>query len=492
MYRAARLAPLVALSLFALGGCTFELAVPDQTASPGEDVAASPPELVAGTQPADTPAETPPVTIDPPAVPDDAVAEPPVAAEADPVAEEQPVTESAPSLAPGTPQEPAVALVAGTAHVCALSASGDVSCWGHNDMGQLGYGHTDSIGDDEPAASHGVVDVGGPVVSLSAGRQHTCAILEKGTIRCWGYGGDLALGNGNGHYDTVGDDEVPAHAGDSIVYSNSPFVELAAGDHHTCMRTAAGTVKCWGDSPEGALGYGYATQTGGWLGNVAIGGTAVSVVAGAEHTCVVLQDGMVRCWGEATSIGTGASDNLGDDEQPTTAAPLSLGEAVVQLAAGDRHTCALTASGAVRCWGLGQFGVLGYGSQYDIAMASSAGIVNLGGLAVQVAAGQSHTCALMLDASVRCWGEGASGQLGYGNTNDVGDDEVPAVVGAVELAGPAVQVVAGDAFTCALLTTGNAQCWGSGLDGRLGYGGDWNIGDDETPAAVAPVPPFGI
>ncbi len=89
------------------------------------------------------------------------------------------------------------------------------------------------------------------------------------------------------------------------------------------------------------------------------------------------------------------------------------------------------------------------------------------------------------------WGEGSAGALGYGNTDDVGDNEVPAVVGAVDLPEPVTQLVAGVEFTCALLASGAVQCWGSGLDGRLGYGHEQNIGDDETPADVKSILPFG-
>jgi alpha-tubulin suppressor-like RCC1 family protein len=388
-------------------------------------------------------------------------------------------------------QEPAIALVAGAAHVCALAASGEVSCWGKNDVGQLGYGHTEAIGDDEPVASHGTVDVGDLVVGLAAGSQHTCAILEKGSIRCWGYGGDLALGNGNGKYYTVGDDEVPGDMKDAIIYSNSPFAQLAAGDHHTCMLTQKGAIKCWGDSPEGALGYGYSTKTGGWLGNVPIGETATFLVAGTQHTCAVVEGGKVRCWGEATSIGYGGMDNIGDDEAPSNFEALSLGEAVVELAAGDRHTCALTVSGAVRCWGNAEDGVLGHANNTNIDYAEAADIVKLGGPSVQIAAGHRHTCALLLDGTVRCWGKGSFGALGYGNTGDVGDDEIPAVAGAVELPELVIQVVAGADFTCALLDSGAVQCWGSGLDGRLGYGHEQTIGDDETPASRKSILPFG-
>jgi alpha-tubulin suppressor-like RCC1 family protein len=450
MKRIEKQTPVVAICLLALGACTFDIPAGQVTkiGDPGEVVPGGG-TIDGGPQANNTPAW------------------------------------------PARIEEPAIAIVAGAAHACALSRSGEVSCWGRNDVGQLGYGHTDSIGDDEPAAAHGAVDVGGPVVALAAGGQHTCAIMAKGSIRCWGYGGDLALGNGNGKYYTVGDDESPSDMGDAIIYSNSPFVQLAAGDHHTCMRNEIGSIKCWGDSPEGALGYGHSTKTGGWLGNVPLGGSMSFLVAGAEHSCAVVEGGLVRCWGEATALGYGGFDNIGDNEMPSSLAPHSLGEAVTQLAAGERHTCALTASGAVRCWGLGSDGVLGYANKLSVHNAAAAGIVNLGGIAVQITAGQRHNCALGVDGSVRCWGEGRSGALGYGNTEDVGDNEVPAIAGVVALSEPVSQLAAGDGFTCALLASGAVQCWGSGDDGRLGYGNERNIGDDETPASMKPMLPFG-
>ena len=438
-------AALVSISLIALGACTFEIAAPEQLPAPGESSAG----------------------------------------------ENEGHDNHDPSTGTDPLHQRAVALVAGAGHACALAASGEVSCWGNNDVGQLGYGHTDPIGDDESVGAHGAVAVGGPVASLAAGAEHTCAIMETGTIRCWGYGGDLALGNGNHHPDTVGDDESPAEMGDAIIYSNSPIVQLTAGDHHSCMRTELGAVKCWGDSPQGALGYGYGTKTGGWLGNVPIGGNVSFLVAGAEHTCAVVDGGKVRCWGESTALGYGDTGNVGDDEQITQLPALSLGEAVTQLAAGARHTCALTASGAVRCWGQGLNGQLGYASSQSVATAWEAGIVNVGGAAVQIAAGRSHTCALSVQGSVHCWGEGSFGALGYGNIEDVGDDEMPAVAGVVELPEPVSQIAAGDDFTCALLQSGAVQCWGSGRGGQLGYGNEWTIGDNETPAVVEPIRPFG-
>ena len=400
--------------------------------------------------------------------------------------------EAQPAVPPHTGTARVAAIAVGGAHACALSDQGEVACWGANDSGQLGYAHPWNIGDDEPAADAGLVDVGGTVVALVAGERHTCALLDTNRIRCWGFGEELALGRGNGHPQTIGDDETPAEVGDAIVYASAPFEALAAGDHHSCTLTTAGRVKCWGTSPVGALGYGYATRTGGWLGEVPLGETpAIAIEAGCDHTCALFQGGAVRCWGQAPALGYGGSEDIGDDEAPTDVGVLDLGEPIVQLAAGHRHTCALTAQGAVRCWGMGGFGALGTGSTYSAPFAAEAAVVPVGEVVTRIAAGHRHTCALTVSGAVRCWGDGAHGALGYGNTLTVGDDEPPAQAGAVQLGESAVQIDAGDGFTCALLQSGAVRCWGLGLGGRLGNGSEEDIGDDEVPADKSPIAVFG-
>src|SRR5207344_2195664 len=103
--------------------------------------------------------------------------------------------------------------------------------------------------------------------------------------------------------------------------------------------------------------------------------------------------------------------------------------------------------------------------------------------------GAAHTCVVLDHGQVRCWGSGANGALGYASTNDVGDDETPGSVGPVDLGTgrKAVAVAAGNEHTCALLDNGGVRCWGGGADGELGYGNRNSIGDDETPGSVAPV-----
>jgi alpha-tubulin suppressor-like RCC1 family protein len=131
----------------------------------------------------------------------------------------------------------------------------------------------------------------------------------------------------------------------------------------------------------------------------------------------------------------------------------------------------------------------------EAAAAGFGGDVDVGGPVIQIAAGDIHTCALLATGKVRCWGGNDDGLLGYGHTLDLGDDETPAeaaagVGGDVDVGGPAVQLAAGGNHTCALLATGAVRCWGFGFRGQLGYGDQSTIGDDETPASVGDVPIF--
>ncbi|MFO0761638.1 MAG: hypothetical protein U0359_34670 [Byssovorax sp.] len=126
----------------------------------------------------------------------------------------------------------------------------------------------------------------------------------------------------------------------------------------------------------------------------------------------------------------------------------------------------------------------------SIVDAAQAGLVNIGAAVVQIAAGRDHTCVVTVQGKVRCWGQGAHGELGHGDTETIGDDEPPSAAGDVSLPEGAVQVVAGDSFTCALLESGKVSCWGLGEDGRLGLGNQRTIGDDELPSSVEPLLPF--
>ncbi|MEQ6903796.1 hypothetical protein ABLM29_21955, partial [Nocardioides sp. YIM 152588] len=358
-------------------------------------------------------------------------------------------TASAEQASSQTRRVAAASLAAGGSHTCALLTTGAVRCWGLGDSGQLGYGDTASVGagavGTETPTDVGDVPLGGTAVAIAAGDEHTCALMDGGAVRCWGLGDDGRLGYGDTASVGAGDvgTETPADAGD--VPLGGPAVAIAAGGAHTCALMSTGAVRCWGLGNSGQLGY-----------------------------------------GDALAVGNGTN---GGKETPADAGDVPLGGTAVAITATDVHTCAVMSTGAVRCWGYGGFAGLGYGDtetvgngeHLDKATPADAGDVPLGGTAVAVAAGVGHTCALMTTGAVRCWGSGTFGRLGYGDTDTVGDGsvlgkETPADVGDVPLGGTAIAITAGRLHSCALMSSGGVRCWGAGGSGRLGYGDSVDIG----------------
>ena len=244
-------------------------------------------------------------------------------------------------------------------------------------------------------------------------------------MRCWGFAGNGRLGLGN--LDNIGDDEKPA------------------------------------DVPPVSFGPGR---------------TAKAITAGNGHTCAILEDDSVRCWGFNLDgrLGLGTVDSVGDDEHPAQSRPVNLGpgRTAKAIAAGGFHTCALLDNGAVRCWGFGGDGRLGYGKIADVGRfedttPDTVGPVNLGQNATAITAGFGHTCAILADASLRCWGFAGDGRLGYANATSIGDNEQPVSAGPVNVGGPVKAISAGFEHTCAVLDGGSVRCWGFGGLGTLGY-----------------------
>ena len=398
----------------------------------------------------------------------------------------------------------------GSYHTCAILAGGSVRCWGYGASGQLGYGSTVSVGDDETPASVGPVDLGGhKAVAVSAGDVHSCALLDDGSVRCWGFGGDGRLGYGNSASVGGSPGSTPSKAG-PVDLGAHKAVAVSAGSYHTCAILDDGSVRCWGFGAYGQLGYGNRNSLGatpattpGRIGPVDLGAhTAVAISAGGRHTCAILDDGSVRCWGLAFNgqLGYGNTNDIGatPDTTPGEAGPVDLGpgRTAKAISAGFDHTCAVLDDGSVRCWGYGFNGALGYGNTQDVGATQTPGSVGpvdlgRGHRAVAISAGAKHTCAIIDDASVRCWGYGADGRLGYGNQNNVGDIMAPGSAGAVYLgSGRSAKAIGADgAHTCALLDNESVRCWGQGASGELGHCNTSNVGDTPAtlPGRVGPV-----
>jgi alpha-tubulin suppressor-like RCC1 family protein len=342
-----------------------------------------------------------------------------------------------------------VRISAGTRHTCQVKEDGAVRCWGANDQGQLGNGSTTGGRTPVPVLVSGVVNA----VAVVAGDAQTCALLAGGTVRCWGDNRFGQLGDGS----TV--DRLTPVAVSGVVNA----VAIAAGAFHTCALLADGTARCWGNNGSGELGDGTTTDK---LTPVPVSGlaTAVAISAGFYHTCALLANGAVRCWGNNDFGELGIRSFGGKQLTPVVVTGLSN---AVALAADAVHTCALLADGTARCWGSNNTnGALGDGTTVDRSSpVTVSGLTN----AVAIAAGVSHTCALLADGSAKCWGHNNEGQIGDGSIGVSRLTPVP-VAPPFNVLTNAVAITAGSAHTCALLADGSAKCWGNNESGQLGNG----------------------
>jgi len=393
-------------------------------------------------------------------------------------------------------------VAAGIFHSCAVVDNANLRCWGFSGDGQVGYGDRNAIGDTETPGSVGPVNLGAgrTVKALAAGDYHSCALLDNGSVRCWGFAFEGQLGYGDRN--NIGDTEVPGSVGPVKLGAGRTATAITAAGRHTCAVLDNGSVRCWGIGDVGQLGYGNANTIGDNETpdsvdpvNLGAGRTARAISAGGRHTCALLDDNSVKCWGLASNGQLGYGDtNAVQDPSTVGAVDLGAGRTAKAISAGGAHTCAVLDNGSVRCWGLGDTGQLGYGNANTIGdneAPGSAGPVDLGSgrTAVAISAGAAGTCAVLDDGSVRCWGQGDSGQLGYGNKNNIGDNETPASAGPVNVGSgrTAVAIATYVGHTCARLDNGSVRCWGTGPNGELGYCNRDTIGDDETPAAAGPV-----
>ncbi|WAS92707.1 DUF4215 domain-containing protein [Nannocystis punicea] len=304
------------------------------------------------------------------------------------------------------------------------------------------------------------------VEDLAVGAQHTCIVLKGGTLRCWGQNefGTLA----NGDTEDLGDD--PGELPVANVNAGGRVVQVSAGANHHCALLETGSVYCCGQGVLGALGYGDSADrcgpTAEFPPKEVIGG-AIRIAAGGYHTCVILTGKKVRCWGYG-ALGQLGVDNVYSQSAPKDDVPGITGAR--RLALGTRHSCALLEDDTVRCWGYNTQGELGQGHASKGEMPPPA--VPLGGPVQAIAAGAFHNCALMMGGTVRCWGDNSVGQLGNGTLNeDIGDEpgEIE-LIEDVDLGGDAAkEIAAGFGHTCALLEGGGVKCWGVADEGTLGY-----------------------
>ena len=320
------------------------------------------------------------------------------------------------------------------------------------------------------------------ISQLALGENHACAVFNKGNIRCWGDSSYGQLGYpvvySYERYDTFRDPipEEDIHVGEEVV-------KLSLGRDFTCALLKSGTVKCWGRNSYGNLGIPdreeFFSRTKEAFDHDPIDfGTDLKVVdidSGTHHSCAIFESGQVKCWGrnDEGQLGLGHREPIGDGESPSDVDFVDLGARAVALALGGSHSCALLDQGAVKCWGSNSYGELGLGHTNPIGddeLPSSVPVISLGGRVLQLASGENFSCALLETNTVRCWGRNNNRQLGRGHTSTIGDNEHPSVGAVLDLGFDVVKLLARGSSACAVSDSGQFRCWGDNQYGQLGFG----------------------
>jgi alpha-tubulin suppressor-like RCC1 family protein len=374
---------------------------------------------------------------------------------------ETPYASPAPVAVTGLPED-VVGIVSGYRHSCAFTGAGAIHCWGSDDVGQLGLGTR--LMSNQPVLSSALPP------NVASYTEQGCVITSAGGFFCLGPGGAYVQSEIPQPVIAVSRTAWLSASGEVSRYVNEPIccpppveqlltgaTALDGGYFHDCALKATGSVWCWGQAGSiGVLGPStdYPVQV------TSLGNTVTALTAGYDYTCARTSAGAALCW------GYGYEGSLGHGTTSSQALPTpvdGLGSGVAALSAGFRHTCALTTGGGVLCWGANDQGQLGDGT--TTKRLSPVPVTGLSSGAAAIAAGEQHTCALMLDGSMRCWGSNALGKLGDASyTNRL----TPVVVSGI--AGGVSHMYLFDHNTCVVMTDGSVRCWGNNRGGELGDG----------------------
>ena len=291
---------------------------------------------------------------------------------------------------------------------------------------------------------------------------HTCSILDNGDLKCWGYDayGQLGTAGSPSSLNTPPSAAIGLGTGRTAVAVTASF-------GHTCALLDNGDVKCWGLDSYGQLGDGgaasgssnHARTPSSTPINFGTGRTAVAISTGSGgyHTCAILDNGELKCWGrdDYGQLGDGGTNT---DQSTPVSVNLGTGRTAVAVSAGNRHTCAVLDNGDLKCWGRDNRGQLGDGGSTTDTDAPSSTPINLGTgrTAVSVSGGSPHL-RILDNAALKCWGQANYGQLGITGSFDrlAPSTEVNLGTGRT-----AVAVSTASVHTCAILDNGDVKCWG--------------------------------
>lgn len=399
-------------------------------------------------------------------------------------------------------------MVMGDYHTCFKSVSGNVKCWGRSNHGQLGLEGTENQG-DEPGEVAALSDIdmgsGRSVIRLAAGQYHNCALLDNGSVKCWGR-------NNYGQLGTETDVEYLSTP-TAVSPGSGKIIDVAAGYGHSCVLFDNGSLRCWGYNRYGQLGL---NSTNEEIGNdpgeisgltdieVGTGRTVTRLAAGYRHNCAILDNAKVKCWGynnygqlglgDTETRGDGTGDSVKEMADALPYVELGAGRTVKSIAAGSYHNCAILDNDVLKCWGKNNNGQLGlmdpdYRGDDSNEMGDNLPAVDLGSgrYALKVTAGANHTCALLDDNTVKCWGWGLDGRIGMVYDKDsslkyVGDaeGEMGDTLSPVSLGSDrtVLDLYTARAQNCVLLDNMKIKCFGFNYYGNLGNGNTDDLGDE--------------
>ncbi|MFW6079357.1 MAG: hypothetical protein ACODAE_07045 [Gemmatimonadota bacterium] len=294
------------------------------------------------------------------------------------------------------------AVAPGGFHSCGVATDGGVHCWGANEQGQLGQG----AGTTGGSSTTPVEIAGGRTYrTVASGIRHSCALTDAGQAYCWGFNDRGQLGGGSNA--TI--------VAEPIQASDTVFTALTLGRDHSCGTTDDGRAYCWGSDLGGQLG-GTAPDdcSGQECARTAIpvdgGLTFDTLIARGRHTCGIATDGDAYCWGRNSSGELG----VGDDANRASPAAVASAVEFDRLGSGTHHACGIAADGAAYCWGRNHDGRLGTGTteinrKTPTAVAGGHAFASIHGT-------NDHTCGVTTSGEVYCWGFNGYGEFGGGET----------------------------------------------------------------------------
>lgn len=359
-----------------------------------------------------------------------------------------------------------IAVSAGRDHTCALVTDGTAYCWGSNEFGQLGSANdTTCLRDDRkiPCRPRPVAVAGGlKFQKIRAGGLHTCALTLDYHIYCWG---DNLFG-------ALGAPGVSQSSAPVQILSTALFTDLAAGGAHSCGLRTDGVLFCWGANESGQLGINSAGNGATGPVSVSTAQRFASVAAGEKRTCARIANGTSYCWG-LTFILQGASEITRLQLQPLRVAQDTLFES---LTVGSKTTCGISLDNRAFCWESNTTGGMGDGTESGSSLPS---VVATNLHFVAISSGATQTCGIAADGRAYCWGGGSRGQLGVSPSTlsarcgASSASTVPCSRIPLQVSGWRVfsQMSAGQGdHVCGLTLTGNIYCWGAGGLGQRGDG----------------------